>query len=160
MNVYAARLRVLEQYVGADAISTVRTELYLAQLELKAGKIDVAARRLLDAQRRVSASYGASSPTALEVSMVVTKWLAGVGRYAEIEALTVDTNRRENDVLGAKSETSIVASFNEGFVKAHLGRPDGFGIASDAAKRASDVLGSTDPTAVHMRETLPSLQGK
>ncbi len=160
INVYTARLKVLEQYVGRDEIVTLRTSLVLAQTEIQAGKGDVAAHRLLETQKRVASAYGASSPMSLEISMFTATSLAQVGKFAEIEKLAEETNRRANDALGPKHETSIVASFNDGFVKMHLGRPGGYDIAAEAATRAANVLGSTSPIAVSMRDAVSKLQAK
>jgi CHAT domain-containing protein/tetratricopeptide (TPR) repeat protein len=160
INVYRARLKVLEQYVGREEITTLRTSLVLAQNEIQAGQVDVAARRLLETQRRVAAAYGESSPTSLEISMFTATQLARAGKLAEIEKLSEETNRHANDALGPNHETSLVASFNDGFVKAHLGRAGGYQIAAEAAARAAKVLGATSPLAVYMHDQLTQLPQK
>jgi CHAT domain-containing protein/tetratricopeptide (TPR) repeat protein len=152
-----ANLRVYEQTFGPDALPTLRYALQLAALEMQAGKKDVATRRYLDLHRRADAGFGAYSPLALEVAMAAETALFSAGRLADIEALVQETSVRARSVLGATSEISIVARFNEGGVKARLGRPDGLGIMREAAAQAMAVLGPTSPVTASLSQQVAAM---
>jgi hypothetical protein len=110
--------------------------------------------------RRADAAYGAYAPLALQVSMAASTAMASAGRFKEIEALVIETSKRVRDALGATSEAAIGARFNEGYVKAHLGRPDGVAVMREAAARAATTMGATNPLAVGMQAQVDAMSPK
>jgi CHAT domain-containing protein/tetratricopeptide (TPR) repeat protein len=149
-----------QRALGRDAVAAMHVELTLALFELQSGKIDVAMKQLLDMHRRADAAYGAYAPFALQVSMAASTALASAGRFKEIEALVVETSKRVRDALGVTNEIAIGARFNEGYVKAHLARPDGVAIMREAAAQAATTMGTSNPLAVGMQAQVDAMSKK